>query len=120
MKNKQILVGLGAVAVVASLINQANADEVTDSNVKKSETIQNTKIEAPSEADVKKAENELNKANSEVKANQEVVDKAKQAQETALENEKSAENTVKKVQEVADKATPSDIKNAQANVDCGK
>lgn len=117
MKNKQILVGLGAVAVVASFINQANADEVTDSNVKKSETIQNTKIEAPSEADVKKAENELNKANSEVKANQEVVDKAKQAQETALENEKSAENTVKKVQEVADKATPSDIKNAQANVD---
>lgn len=43
MKNKQILVGLGAVAVVASFINQANADEVTDSNVKKSETIQNTK-----------------------------------------------------------------------------
>ena len=119
MKKKQVLVGLGAVAIVAGLSNQVKADETTKADLKQPETTKKAVeqvVKTPNEDDVKKAKNELDKANNEVEANQKVVDNAKKEQETALKETNNAENEVKKTQEIADKATPSEIKNAQENV----
>ncbi len=120
MKKKQVLVGLGAVAIVAGLSNQAKADEATKADFRQPETTKKVVeqvAQTPNENDVKKAKNEVDKANSEVEANQKVVDGAKKEQETALKETNNAENEVKKAQEIADKATPSEIKNAQAGVE---
>lgn len=119
MKKKQVLVGLGTVAIVAGLSNQVKADETTKADLKQPETTKKVVeqvVKTPNEDDVKKAKNELDKANSEVEANQKVVDNTKKEQETALKETNNAENEVKKTQEIADKATPSEIKNAQENV----
>ena len=119
MKKKQMLVGLGAVAIVAGLSNQAKADEATKADFRQPETTKKVVeqvAQTPNENDVKKAKNEVDKANSEVEDNQKVVDGAKKEQETALKETNNAENEVKKAQEIADKATPSEIKNAQENV----
>lgn len=119
MKKKKVLVGLGAVAIVAGLSNQVKADETTKADLKQPETTKKVVeqvVKTPNEDDVKKAKNELDKANSEVEANQRVVDNTKKEQETALKETNNAENEVKKAQEIADKATPSEIKNAQENV----
>lgn len=119
MKKKKVLVGLGAVAIVAGLSNQVKADETTKADLKQPETTKKVVeqvVKTPNEDDVKKAKNELDKANSEVEANQKVVDNTKKEQETALKETNNAENEVKKAQEIADKATPSEIKNAQENV----
>lgn len=120
MKKKQVLVGLGAVAIVAGLSNQVKADETAKADFRQPETTKKVVeqvTQTPNENDVKKAKNELDKANSEVEANQKVVDGAKKEQETALKETNNAENEVKKAQEIADKATPSEIKNAQAGVE---
>lgn len=120
MKKKQVLVGLGTVAIVAGLSNQVKADETTKADLKQPETTKKVVeqvVKTPNEDDVKKAKNELDKANSEVEANQKVVDNTKKEQETALKETNNAENEVKKTQEIADKATPSEIKNAQAGVE---
>lgn len=120
MKKKQVLVGLGAVAIVAGLSNQVKADETTKADLKQPETTKKAVeqvVKTPNEDDVKKAKNELDKANNEVEANQKVVDNAKKEQETALKETNNAENEVKKAQEIADKATPSEIKNAQVGVE---
>ena len=120
MKKKQVLVGLGAVAIVAGLSNQVKADETTKADLKQPETTKKVVeqvVKTPNEDDVKKAKNELDKANSEVEANQKVVDNTKKEQETALKETNNAENEVKKTQEIADKATPSEIKNAQVGVE---
>lgn len=119
MKKKKVLVGLGAVAIVAGLSNQVKADETTKADLKQPETTKKVieqVVKTPNEDDVKKAKNELDKANSEVEANQRVVDNTKKERETALKETNNAENEVKKAQEIADKATPSEIKNAQENV----
>lgn len=120
MKKKQVLVGLGTVAIVAGLSNQVKADETTKADLKQPETTKKVVeqvVKTPNEDDVKKAKNELDKANSEVEANQKVVDNTKKEQETALKETNNAENEVKKAQEIADKATPSEIKNAQVGVE---
>ena len=120
MKKKQVLVGLGTVAIVAGLSNQVKADETTKADLKQPETTKKVVeqvMKTPNEDDVKKAKNELDKANSEVEANQKVVDNTKKEQETALKETNNAENEVKKAQEIADKATPSEIKNAQVGVE---
>lgn len=120
MKKKQVLVGLGTVAIVAGLSNQVKADETTKADLKQPETTKKVVeqvVKTPNEDDVKKAKNELDKANSEVEANQKVVDNTKKEQETALKETNNAENEVKKAQEIADKATPSEIKNAQVDVE---
>ncbi len=115
-----MLIGLGTVAVVVGLGNQAKADVVTKPDSKQPETTQKAVgevVKTPSEEDVKKAKNELDKVDGEVKSHQKAVDKAKQEQATALEEKNNAESEVKKAQEIADKATPSEIKNAQADVE---
>lgn len=120
MKKKQVLVGLGTVAIVAGLSNQVKADETAKADFKQPETTKKVVeqvAKTPNENDVKKAKNELDKANSEVEANQKVVDGAKKEQETALKEINNAENEVNKAQEIADKATPSEIKNAQVGVE---
>lgn len=120
MKKKQVLVGLGTVAIVAGLSNQVKADETTKADLKQPETTKKVVeqvVKTPNEDDVKKAKNELDKANSEVEANQKVVDNTKKEQETALKETNNVENEVKKAQEIADKATPSEIKNAQVGVE---
>lgn len=120
MKKKQMLIGLGTVAVVVGLGNQAKADVVTKPDSKQPETTWKAVgevVKTPSEEDVTKAKNELDKVDSEVKSHQKAVDKAKQEQATALEEKNNAESEVKKAQEIADKATPSEIKNAQADVE---
>ena len=119
MKKKQVLVGLGAVAIVAGLSNQAKADETTKADFKQPETTKKVVeqvVQTPNENDVKNAKSDLDKADSEVKANQRLVENTKKDQEIALKETNNAENEVKKTQEIADKATPSEIKNAQENV----
>lgn len=120
MKKKQVLVGLGAVAIVAGLSNQAKADETTKADFKQPETTKKVVeqvVQTPNENDVKNAKSDLDKADSEVKANQRLVENTKKDQEIALKETNNAENEVKKAQEIADKATPSEIKNAQVGVE---
>lgn len=120
MKKKQVLVGLGAVAIVAGLSNQVKADETAKADFKQPETTKKVVeqvVQTPNENDVKNAKSDLDKADSEVKANQRLVESTKKDQEIALKETNNAENEVKKAQEIADKATPSEIKNAQVGVE---
>ena len=62
MKKKQVLVGLGTVAIVAGLSNQVKADETTKADLKQPETTKKVVeqvVKTPNEDDVKKAKNEL-------------------------------------------------------------
>ena len=120
MKKKQVLVGLGAVAIVAGLSNQVKADETAKADFKQPETTKKVVeqvVQTPNENDVKNAKSDFDKADSEVKANQRLVESTKKDQEIALKETNNAENEVKKAQEIADKATPSEIKNAQVGVE---
>lgn len=106
MKKKQVLVGLGTVAIVAGLSNQVKADETTKADLKQPETTKKVVeqvVKTPNEDDIKKAKNELDKANSEVEANQKVVDNTKKEQETALKETNNAENEVKKLRKLQTK-----------------
>lgn len=131
MLNKQIYgfkkskaFGLCSVVVASYLLfsGVASADELVGNQEGSNqpvvtETSNDQVVQTPTAADVSKAQGELNQANNELTAAQSNVEEKQQAFNVAtVEKDKRVEE-VNQAQELADKATPSEVQKAQTAVD---
>ena len=116
--------GLCSVVVASYLLfsGVASADELVGNQEGSNqpvvtETSNDQVVQTPTAADVSKAQGELNQANNELTAAQSNVEEKQQAFNVAtVEKDKRVEE-VNQAQELADKATPSEVQKAQTSVD---
>lgn len=131
MLNKQIYgfkkskaFGLCSVVVASYLLfsGVASADELVGNQEGSkqpvvTETSNNQVVQTPTASDVSKAQDELNQANNELTAAQSNVEEKQQEFNVASVEKDTRVDEVNKAQELADKATPSEVQKAQTSVD---